>query len=113
MSKRFEISWVKYDNQRPEYSNLSNYLYLERYQTTPSWHTVINGGLIVFNTNTPAAGSFNQVNLVAFSNWHTSNSSNLYVNNITNRYFYTFDGGLNSITDGGSDMYDGGNYISF
>lgn len=113
MAQRYEITWVNYNTQRPEYSDQQVYLYLERYGTTPNWHQTINGGLIAFNTNAPPAGSFNQVNLAAFSNWHTSNSSNLYVNNITNRYFYTFDGGTNNISDGGGDMYDGGNYISF
>ena len=113
MSKRYEITWVNYETQRPEYSDQQVYLYLERYDTTPSWHQVINGGLIAFNSNSPAAGSFNQVDLAAFSNWHTSNSCNLFTNNISNRYLYTFDGTANSISDGGEDMYDGGNYISF
>jgi hypothetical protein len=112
MSQRFEISWVTYSTQRPEFANQSNYLYLERYSTAPNWHAVINGASVARNVTT-VAGAFNQVNLAAFSNWHTSNSCNLYVNNITNEYIYIFDGTANSITDGGSDMYDGGNYISF
>lgn len=112
MSQRFEISWVTYATQRPEYTNQSNYLYLERYTTPPNWHAVINGAIVARNT-TIVPGTFNQVDLAAFSNWHTSNSSNLFTNNISNRYLYTFDGGLNFINDGGNDMYDNGNYISF
>jgi hypothetical protein len=112
MSNRFELYWVKYDTQRPEYAEQSNYLSLERYVTTPNWHVAINGAIVAQNTNV-LSGQFNQVDLVAFSNWHTANSSNLYTNNITNRYLYTFDGGANNIGDGGSDMYDTGNYISF
>jgi hypothetical protein len=112
MSNRFELYWVKYDTQRPEYAEQSNYLSLERYVTTPNWHVAINGAIVARNTNV-VSGQFNQVDLVAFSNWHTANSSNLYTNNITNRYLYTFDGGANNIGDGGSDMYDTGNYISF
>jgi hypothetical protein len=112
MSNRFELYWVKYDTQRPEYAEQSNYLSLERYVTTPNWHVAINGAIVAQNTNV-ISGQFNQVDLVAFSNWHTANSSNLYTNNITNRYIYTFDGGANNIGDGGSDMYDTGNYISF
>lgn len=50
MSKRFEISWVTYDNQRPERADQSNYLYLEKYLTNPNWHTVINGATIAQNT---------------------------------------------------------------
>jgi hypothetical protein len=112
MSQRFELSWVTYATQRPEYTNQSNYLYLERYTTSPNWHAVINGAIVARNRIT-VPGTFNQVDLAAFSNWHTSNSSNLFTNNISNRYLYTFDGGLNFINDGGNDMYDNGNYISF
>lgn len=112
MSNRFEIYWVNYDTQRPEYVDQPVILYLEKYATTPNWHATINGGMIARNTSV-TTGAFNQVNLVAFSNWHTSNSSNLYANNITNEYFYAFAPGTNFIDDGGGDMYDGGNYISF
>jgi hypothetical protein len=54
---------------------------------------------------------FNQINLDTFSNWHRLNASN-YTSNITNFYFYVYDGGANFITDGGLDMWDTGNYIS-
>lgn len=56
---------------------------------------------------------FSQISLTDFSNFHVANSSNIYVSNVNPRYFYTFDGGANNITDGGGDMYDGGNFLSF
>jgi hypothetical protein len=56
-------------------------------------------------------GPFSQIDLNTFSNWHRLNASN-YTSNITNFYFYTFDGGANFISDGGLDMWDVGNYIS-
>ena len=113
MSQRFEISWVTYATQRPEYTNQSNYLYLEQYSTPPNWHAVINGASVARNRIATPSATFNQVNLAAFSNWHTSNSCNLFTANISNAYLYVFDGGSNSINDGGNDMYDVGNYISF
>ena len=54
MSNRFEISWVNYTTQRPEYLNQSNYLYLEKYTVAPNWHTLINGAQLAFNINTVA-----------------------------------------------------------
>jgi len=54
MSKRFEISWVPYDTQRPEFADQSNYIYLEKYQTVPNWHTLINGGMVARNIITTA-----------------------------------------------------------
>ena len=56
---------------------------------------------------------FTRISLTDFSNFHVANSSNIYVSNVNPRYFYTFDGGANSIGDGGGDMYDGGNLLSF
>lgn len=54
------------------------------------------------------------ISLTDFSNFHVANSSNIYVSNVNPRYFYTFDGtALNSINDGGGDMYDGGNFLSY
>ncbi len=111
MSNRFEISWVTYDTQRPEFADQSNYIYLERYESVPNWHILINGGIIAQN-RIATTGVFNQVDLATLSNWHALNSSNVYSNNITSRYFYRFDGTANSISDGGFDMYDGGNFIS-
>ena len=99
MSQRFEISWVTYSTQRPEFANQSNYLYLERYSTAPNWHAVINGASVARNVTT-VAGAFNQVNLAAFSNWHTSNSCNLYVNNITNDMIKDEGDGIFSFTEG-------------
>ena len=58
------------------------------------------------------SGSFNQINLTAFSNWHTSNAQAIYSTNITNSYNYIFDGGAYNINDGGFDMWDLGNFIS-
>ena len=57
-------------------------------------------------------GVFNQLDLAAFSNWHMSNASNIANTNITNFYAYLFDGTANSISDGGFDMWDSGNFIS-
>ncbi len=59
-----------------------------------------------------ASGAFNQINLASFSNWHMSNASSIYSSNFTNPYYYTFDGTANTITDGGFDMWDVGNYVS-
>lgn len=53
---------------------------------------------------------FSQINLTTFSNWHTANSSN-YIRFINRFYRYAFDGGTNNISDGGNDMWDGGNFI--
>lgn len=73
-------------------------------------------GVRGFGRAPPAApqisGVFNQLDLAAFSNWHTANASNLGSTNIANFYAYLFDGTANSITDGGNDMWDVGNYIS-
>ena len=113
MSKRYEISWVPYAEQRPEYENVPQYLTFFNYSSQPPpGHIPTKGGLVAFNVPVPTA-VFNQVDLVAFSNWHTANSCNLFTNNITNSYIYSFDGGANNISDGGFDMYDGGNFISF
>jgi len=40
-----------------------------------------------------------------------SSATNKITTKIKNFYFYTYDGGINSIKDGGSDMYDTGNQI--
>lgn len=49
MSQRFELSWVTYPTQRPEYTNQSNYLYLEKYSSVPNWHQTINGATLARN----------------------------------------------------------------
>jgi hypothetical protein len=64
-----------------------------------------------FNFGRGGSSGFNQIDLNVFSNWHRLNASN-YTSNITRFYFYLFDGGANNISDGGLDMWDGGNYIS-
>ncbi len=55
---------------------------------------------------------FNQVNFSNFSTWHENNASSITISAIPNFYRYAFDGGTNNISDGGNDMWDGGNYIS-
>ena len=57
------------------------------------------------------ATSFNTVDLISFSNWHTSNASTL-TSAIPNFYFYNFDGSFSTINGGGFDMWNIGNYIS-
>ena len=42
-----------------------------------------------------------------------SSATNKITTKIKNFYFYTYDGGINSIKDGGSDMYDTGNQVIF
>lgn len=54
---------------------------------------------------------FNYVDLVSFSNWHTSNASS-FTTAIPNFYFYTYDGSISTIDDGGYNMWNIGNYIS-
>jgi hypothetical protein len=55
---------------------------------------------------------FNQVNISTFSDWHASNASSIAISAMPTFYRYLFDGGANSITDGGDDMWDNGNFIS-
>ena len=114
MAKRFEITFVPYATQRPELQNQKMEITFQRYDTLPPWRTTQGSGVIgtVAGPSIPTS-DINNVDLVAFSNWHTANSSNLFTANITNRYIYNFDGGTNNILDGGFDMYDTGNFISF
>lgn len=114
MSKRFEIRFIPYSQQRPEFSNQRVEIERLPYSIRPSWATTQSNAIqyTLPPIITPPA-SFNQVDLAAFSNWHAANSSNIFTANITNRYIYTFDGAANSIGDGGFDMYDTGNFISF
>jgi hypothetical protein len=107
-----QISFVPFLNQGNQNQNQT--IRFERYTTVPNWATLESSGTmsIVPTVTAQPALEFNQVDLVAFSNWHVANSSNIFTANITNRYIYAFDGGTNSITDGGFDMYDGGNFIS-
>lgn len=114
MSKRYEIRFVPYAQQRPEFSNQRIEIDALMYQTRPVWFSTLSNAIQFTVPTIPIATlPFNQVDLVAFSNWHAANSSNIFTANITNRYIYTFDGGANSIGDGGFDMYDTGNFISF
>ena len=106
----YTITFVPYQTQDPNQQLSTMGIFFQPYQIVPPWASQVTDE-IAFNI-TANIGVFNQVDLIALSNWHKSNSSNLYVNNITNRYFYTFDGGTNNINDGGNDMYDSGNFIS-
>ena len=64
-----------------------------------------------FGYGRASAPSFNGVDLVAFSNWHTSNASTI-TSNIPNFYNYQFDGSVSTIHDGGYDMWNDGNYVT-
>jgi hypothetical protein len=55
---------------------------------------------------------FNQVNISTFSDWHANNASSIAISAMPTFYRYVFDGGSNNISDGGDDMWDGGNFIS-
>ena len=55
--------------------------------------------------------SFNNVDLISFSNWHTSNASS-FTTAIPNFHFYDFDGSISTINDGGYNMWNIGNYVS-
>jgi hypothetical protein len=114
MAKRFEITFVPYANQKPGFQDQKVELTFQRYTNVPNWHSVLADGL-VGRVPLPQAptSDINSVDLVAFSNWHTGNSCNLFTGNITNAFIYGFDGTANSINDGGFDMYDSGNFISF
>ena len=57
------------------------------------------------------APAFNSIDLIGFSNWHTSNSST-FTSNIPNFYFYQFDGSPSTIQDGGYNMWNIGNYLT-
>ena len=64
-----------------------------------------------FGYGRPNSSSFNNVDLVSFSNWHTSNAST-FTSNIPNFHFYDYDGSISTINDGGYNMWNVGNYIS-
>lgn len=105
-----QISFVPFLNQ----GNINATIRFERYTTVPNWATLESPGTmsIVPTVTAQPVVEFNQVDLVAFSNWHVANSSNIFTANITNAYIYAFDGATNNISDGGFDMYDTGNFIS-
>ena len=56
---------------------------------------------------------FNAIDLGAFSNWHTSNANGIASSAIPSFYSYAFDGSPSTITDGGFNMWNVGNAISF
>lgn len=107
-----QISFVPFLNQGNQNQNQT--IRFERYITVPNWATLESPGTmsIVPTVTAQPVVEFNQVDLVAFSNWHVANSSNIFTANITNAYIYAFDGATNNISDGGFDMYDTGNFIS-
>jgi hypothetical protein len=51
----------------------------------------------------------NFLNLATFGTWHQQNGFRYFSSNISSFYYYAFDGTSNTITDGGNDMWDGGN----
>jgi hypothetical protein len=81
------------------------------YDNQPPWRTIRDSVTISFST-IGTAFSFNLLLLSSFSNWNSSFASTIYSTTIQSSYRYTFDGTSNSITDGGFDMWDGGNFIS-
>ena len=83
------------------------------YDSLPPWHTIRDTVTIGFSTIvTIPSFSFNLLLLSSFSNWNSSFASTIYSTTIQSSYRYTFDGGSNSMTDGGNDMWDSGNFIS-
>ncbi len=81
------------------------------YGSLPPWHTIRDNVTITFSTITPSF-TFNLLLLSSFSNWNSTFASTIYSTTIQSSYRYLFDGTSNSITDGGFDMWDGGNQIS-
>lgn len=110
MNTRYEITFVPYATQPPSMANTKTELFLQPYSFVPNWATPPTNANFFFTT---ARLDINGVDLIAFSNWHTANSQLLFTTNIGNSYLYRYDGTVNSINDGGNDMYDGGNFISF
>jgi len=55
--------------------------------------------------------TFNNVDIASFSNWHVANAST-FTSNIPNFHFYTYDGSISTINDGGFNMWNIGNYIT-
>ena len=81
------------------------------YSSLPEWHSIRDNVTISYST-IQAPFVFNLLNLTSFSNWNRVFASTIYSTTIQSSYRYLFDGGTNSISDGGSDMWDGGNIIS-
>jgi hypothetical protein len=83
------------------------------YDSNPPWRTIRDNVTITFSTIvTIPSFSFNLLNLSSFSNWNSSFASTIYSTTILSSYRYRFDGTSNSISDGGDDMWDSGNFIS-
>ena len=59
------------------------------------------------------APPFDAIDLGTFSNWHTSNASTIAQTSIPFLYNYAFDGSPSTILDGGFNMWNVGNAISF
>ena len=59
------------------------------------------------------APPFSAIDLGTFSNWHTSNASTIAQTSISSFYAYTFDGSPSTILDGGFNMWNEGNTVSF
>jgi hypothetical protein len=62
--------------------------------------------------NISSVQAFTNFDFNAFSNWHYSNASSIAIAAMPQFYRYVFDGNSNSISDGGDDMWDSGNFIS-
>jgi hypothetical protein len=56
---------------------------------------------------------FDAIDFGTFSNWHTSNASTIAQTSIPFFYNYVFDGSPSTIEDGGFNMWNVGNAISF
>ncbi len=81
------------------------------YSSAPSWRNLTSNVTISYST---IQGQFNfgVFSFSAFSNWFAGSASNIFSTTVRSSYAYTFDGGLNNISDGGFDMWDTGNFIS-
>jgi len=59
------------------------------------------------------APRFDAIDFGTFSNWHMSNASTIAQTSIPSLYNYDFDGSPSTIADGGFNMWNVGNSISF
>lgn len=99
-----------------QYVNSSSYI-PEEGNTLSFSHFMSDLGITLPHTCLTANNGFN-LNLNAIDDWFHNENNILPIiqNNLTNFYFYEFDGSANAnsvnyINDGGGDMFDSGNYI--
>ncbi len=115
MSKTFVINFVPYANPRSENANQPLTINNIPYAQAPSWHIPQTKLTIARNISTQGI-TFNNIDLNALNIWHVNNASSIYRTYIPSSFFYVFDATASlastSISDGGFDMYDSGNFIN-